>query len=225
MYLLEGKCYRFCYFHIDEILLDIGQVVIILNILWQLHNFYFFLVHVPFIDVVWVKIYKHIFIISFYNYYLFKKWISLHVSDHLKGLIFLIFRTFTCLGLWTCACHIACMWMPGDSLQELALSLHHMDTGDWTQVIRLENKYIYTLSHLAGLVYNFFVLFVCVFEIGDIGMIPRLALKLLESSYPLVLTFQIAGTTGIKVRGYALGDQNLASGFSDSSCDSAVAFS
>lgn len=56
-------------------------------------------------------------------------------------------------------------------------------------------------------------------------MIPRLALKLLESSYSLVLTFQIAGATSIKVRDYALGDQNLPSSFSDSSCDSEVAFS
>lgn len=64
-----------------------------------------------------------------------------------------------------------------------------------------------------------------VFEIGDIGRIPRLALKLLESSYSLVLTFQRAGTTGIKVRDYALGNQNLPSNFSDSSCNSAVAFS
>lgn len=84
--------------------------------------------------------------------------------------------------------------MPEDNL-ELSLSLHHVDPRDCTQVIRLNSKCFYTLNHLAALVYYGFCLFVC--DIDDIGMLPGLAPKPLESSHPLVLTFQIAGIKGI----------------------------
>ena len=78
-------------------------------------------------------------------------------------------------------------------------------------------------SYWSALLY-FVCLFVClsVCDIGDNDMLPRLALKPLELSHPLVLTFQIAE---IKVRDCALSGQNLSSRFSGSYYDSAVAFS
>lgn len=37
------------------------------------------------------------------------------------------------------------------NLRELTFSFHHVDTMDSTKVIRLSDKTVYTLSHLAGL--------------------------------------------------------------------------
>lgn len=42
------------------------------------------------------------------------------------------------------------MQRSGNNLEELVFSFLHVGSGDITQVIRLGDKYIYLLSHLAG---------------------------------------------------------------------------
>lgn len=43
----------------------------------------------------------------------------------------------------------ACLWRSEGSLQEMALSFCHVNSGDLTQVITFDGKHLYSLSHLA----------------------------------------------------------------------------
>lgn len=58
-----------------------------------------------------------------------------------------------------CACTKAHTFWSKDNFLELLLSFYHVGSGDQTQVVQFDNKYLYLTSHLAAL--GFLVLISC----------------------------------------------------------------
>lgn len=47
--------------------------------------------------------------------------------------------------------HSTCVWRPEYNFQELIIFFYHMSPGDSTHIFRLDDKRLFSLSHLAGL--------------------------------------------------------------------------
>lgn len=55
-----------------------------------------------------------------------------------------------CVYMCTCVHAIVSVCRSEDNLWQSVLSLHHIDSGDWKQVVRLGGEHLYQLSHLKG---------------------------------------------------------------------------